>query len=223
MTVVLSSRHEIRSSALPPRSRTLPDGRPTAAVIAHLDAALRGPAPLGVSGDWTRQAEMYAETNGKYGFVSADVLGSFTAIPDDIGTRLDEITVHAGGRMWASGYRGSIMSGKPVTYWHAVHLRQDTPAVLLAACDLLRNGNPAIADWYLNTSCGALCDLHKDDDGPRACGSESCGRADDETPCVCVCGGVNHGTGFPGLPAGLLDLDWSSVPVRVALNGEISR
>jgi hypothetical protein len=212
MGVILSSRHTISSSAIPRRFRMLPDGRSTAAVIARMDAELRGAAPAGWDGVWTHQAEMFAEIGPKYGVISADVLGCFTVMPDDIGTCLEEITCHAGARMWAAGYRGTIWHGKPRTYWYARHLRQDGPAILLAACDLLRNDRRAIADWYLNTLCGGLCELHKSAGGPRACGSDSCIRAD-ETTCVCACGGVNHGIGVSGFPRELLDLDWDSIPV----------
>jgi hypothetical protein len=138
--------------------------------------------------------------------------------PFGLSSDLCAISDHAMARTFASGYREAIFgNAPPVSYWSTVTMMEGAIPVTLAVLDRELTGAVACLDWYLQTPCWShLCRHHPGNGDIPFCGSPSCATASPDTPCDCVCGGVNHGMGEdalqalrPGAP------DWSSAPAPV--------
>jgi hypothetical protein len=89
------------------------------------------------------------------------------------------------------------------------------------------SGAVACLDRYLQTSCTPrLCLHHPDDNGTPFCGSANCAPASPDSPCDCVCGGLNHGMGEEVLKAplpartGLVICPGARVAARVRQRGD---
>jgi hypothetical protein len=157
-------------------------------------------------------------TSGRWAHLSDDalVIGGFH--PNGLSMDLCAISDHAMARTFGSGYRGAIFgNAPPVAYWSTVTMLEDLIPVMLAVLDRELTGAVGCLDWYLRTPCfPALCQQHSGDSDMPFCGSPSCATASPNTPCDCVCGGVNHGMGEDALQALRPSApDWSSAPAPV--------
>lgn len=193
----------------PAEQRRLADGRKTEAVL------------IGMVREWEEIRGGSFEcrpTGSRWAHLSDDswAIGDFR--PLGLSTDLCAISDHAMARTFASGYRESVVGNTPpVSHWSTVTMLEDVIPVMLAVLDRELTGAVGCLDWYLRTPCWSpLCRQHPGDGDASFCGSPSCALATPETPCDCVCGGVNHGMGVealqalrPGAP------DWSSAPAPV--------
>lgn len=150
--------------------------------------------------------------------LSDDSMAMGDSRPLGLSTDLCAISDHAAARTFASGYRDAVFgNAPPVSYWCTTAMREDVIPITLAVLDRELTGAVACLDWYLQTLCTPrLCLHHPDDNGTPICGSASCALASPDSPCDCVCAGVNHGMGEEVLKAPPPDApDWSSAPAPV--------
>lgn len=193
----------------PADQKRLADGRKTVTVL------------IGMIGEWEEIRGGSFEcrpTGSRWALLSDDSLAIGDFRPLGLSTDLCAISHHAMARTFASGYRKWVVdNAAPVSYWSTVTMLEDVIPVMLAVLDRELTGAVGLLDWYLRTPCWSpLCRQHPGDGDTAACGSPSCALATPETPCDCVCNGVNHGMGVealqalrPGPP------DWSSAPAPV--------
>ncbi|MCI3276242.1 hypothetical protein [Streptomyces cylindrosporus] len=193
----------------PAGQRRLADGRDTQATL------------VGMVREWCEinggRFEIGA-AGSKWVQLSDDSMAMGDFRPLGLSTDLCAVSDHAAARTLAAGYRKAVFgSAPPVSYWCTTAIRDDVIPIMLAVLDRELTGSAACLDWYLQTSCTPrLCLHHPDDDSTPFCGSASCALAAPNSPCDCVCGGVNHGMGEEVLKAPLPDTpDWPSAPAPV--------
>ncbi len=193
----------------PVDQRLLSDGRDTRTVL------------VGMVREWQ---EIYggcfeARPAGiRWAYLSDDAMVIGGSRPLGLSTDLCAISDHAMARAVASGYRGAIIgNGPPVAYWSTITMTEDAIPVMLAVLDRELTGGIGCLDWYLQTPCSSrLCRQHPDGSGAPFCGSATCAVASLDTPCDCVCGGVNHGMGEEAFLTTRPEApNWSSAPAPV--------
>jgi hypothetical protein len=194
----------------PVNQRRLADGRVTETVL------------IGMAREWEEIRGGSFEstpTGSRWAHLSDDaqVIGGFR--PMGLSADLCAISDHAMARTFASGYREVIIgNAPPVAYWTSVTVLEDAIPVALSVLDRELTGAVGFLDWYLQTPCWPrLCLHHPDDDGDIPyCGSATCATASPGTPCDCVCGGANHGTGEDLLQSlRPSEPGWSTTPAPV--------
>lgn len=193
----------------PPEQRRLADGRKTEAVL------------IGMVREWeeVRGGSFGCHPTGnRWAHISDDSLAIGDFRPFGLSTDLCAISDHAMARTFASGYREWVVGNTPpVSYWSTVAMREDAIPVMLAVLDRELTGAVGCLDWYLRTPCWSpLCRQHSGDGDTSSCGSPSCALASPETPCDCMCGGMNHGMGVEGIEALRPEApDWPTAPAPV--------
>lgn len=193
----------------PTGQRRLTDGRDTKTTLVGMVREW-----CEINGGWFE----LRSAGSKWVQLSDDSLAMGDFRPLGLSTDLCAVSDHAAARTLASGYRDAVFgSAPPVSYWCTTAMREDVIPVMLAVLDRELTGAVACLDWYLQASCTPrLCLHHPDDNGTPFCGSASCALASPNSPCDCVCQGVNHGMGEEVLKAPLPDApDWSSAPAPV--------